>query len=144
MVLVDTSVWVDLFRDPTGRVRDTLENVTSDEELVLTRFSQLELLQGARDEQEWNVLSAYLEHQDYLETEPETWRNAARIYFDLRRHGRTVRSSVDCCIAELAYQNDALLVHRDRDFATIAEVRPIRHRWLQEERRSGGGGRVMQ
>ena len=144
MILVDTSIWVDLFRDPTGNVRDALELVTSDEEVVLTRFNQLELLQGARDEQEWTVLSVYLEHQDYLETEPETWRNAARIYFDLRQRGQTVRSAVDCCIAELAYQHDALLVHRDRDFAAIADVRPIRHRWFGEVPRRGGGRRDLQ
>ena len=144
MVLVDTSVWVDLFRDPTGYLRDALEQVTADEEVVLTRFSQIELLQGARDEQEWTVLSAYLEHQDYLETEPETWRNAARICFDLRRRGQTVRSTVDCCIAELAYQYDALLVHRDRDFAAIADVRPIRHCWFEEVRRGVGGRRDVQ
>ena len=144
MVLVDTSVWVDLFRDPTGRIRNALEHARSGEEVVLTRFNQLELLQGARDEQEWSVLSAYLEHQDYLETESDTWRNAARIHFDLRRRGRTVRSSIDCCIADLAYQHDALLVHRDWDFAAIAEVRPIRHRWLQEERGAAGGGRGVQ
>lgn len=144
MVLVDTSVWVDLFRDSSGRVRDALEHVKADEDVVLTRFNQLELLQGARDEQEWSVLTAYLEHQDYLEADPETWRNAARIYFDLRRRGQTVRSTIDCCIAELAYQYDALLVHRDWDFAAIAEVRPVRHLWLQEERQGGGGGRDVQ
>ena len=144
MMLVDTSIWVDLFRDTTGNVRDALEHVTADEEVVLTRFNQLELLQGARDEQEWAVLSAYLEHQDYLETEPETWRNAARIYFDLRRRRQTVCSTVDCCIAELAYQHDALLVHRDRDFAAIADVRPIRHRWFEEVHRGVGGPRDVQ
>ena len=130
MVLVDTSVWVDLFRDPDGQVRAALKGVTGDDDTVLTRFNQLELLQGARDEQEWSVLAEYLDHQDYLEAGADTWRNAARIYFDLRRRGRTVRSPVDCCIAELARQHDALLVHRDRDFVAIAEVRPVRHHWL--------------
>ena len=130
MVLVDTSVWVDLFRDSNGQVRDALKRVTGDDATVLTRFSQLELLQGARDEHEWGVLAEYLEHQDYLEAEADTWPNAARIYFDLRRRGRTVRSPVDCCIAELARQHDALLVHRDRDFVAIAEIRPVRHHWL--------------
>ena len=130
MVLVDTSVWVDLFRDTGGQVRDALKRVTEDDDTVLTRFNQLELLQGARDEREWGVLADYLDHQDYLEARADTWRNAARIYFDLRRHGHTVRSPVDCCIAELARQHDALLVHRDRDFLAIAEVRPIRHHWL--------------
>lgn len=126
MVLVDTSVWVDLFRDPDGKVRDALRRVTDGDETVLTRFNQLELLQGARDEYEWSLLAEYLEHQDYLEAGTDTWRNAARIYFDLRRRGHTVRSPIDCCIAELARQHDALLVHRDRDFVAISEVRPIR------------------
>lgn len=130
MVLVDTSVWVDLFRDETGEVRDALRRLTRDDDTVLTRFTQLELLQGARDETEWSLLAAYLEHQDYLEAGPDTWPNAARIFFDLRRRGRTVRSPIDCCIAALALQHDALLVHRDRDFATIAEIRPIRQHWL--------------
>ena len=98
--------------------------------MVLTRFNQLELLQGARDESEWSVLAVYLEHQDYLEAEADTWRNAARIYFDLRRRGHTIRSPIDCCIAELARQHDALLVHRDRDFVAIAEIRPVRQHWL--------------
>lgn len=130
MVLVDTSVWVDLFRDTGGQVRDALKRVTEDDDTVLTRFNQLELLQGARDEREWGVLAEYLDHQDYLEARADTWRNAARIYFELRRRGHTVRSPVDCCIAELARQHDALLVHRDRDFLAITEVRPIRHHWL--------------
>lgn len=130
MVLVDTSVWVDLFRDETGGVRDALKHLTRDDDTVLARFTQLELLQGARDETEWSLLAAYLEHQDYLEAGPRMWANAARIFFDLRRRGRTVRSPIDCCIAELARQHDALLVHRDRDFATIAEIRPIRQHWL--------------
>jgi len=130
MVLVDTSVWVDLFRDTGGQVQDALKRVTGDDDTVLTRFNQIELLQGARDEREWGVLADYLDHQDYLEARADTWRNAARIHFDLRRRGHTVRSPVDCCIAELARQHDALLVHRDRDFLAIAEVRPIRHHWL--------------
>ena len=62
MVLVDTSVWVDLFRDPNGHVRDALQHVTRDDDTVLTRFNQLELLQGARDEHEWSMLAEYLEH----------------------------------------------------------------------------------
>ena len=52
MVLVDTSVWVDVFRDVTGEERDSLKTVIGDEDVVLTRFNQLELMQGAHDERE--------------------------------------------------------------------------------------------
>ena len=78
-------------------MRDALQHVTGDDDTVLTRFNQLELLQGARDEHEWSVLADYLEHQDYLEAGTDTWRDAARIFFDLRRRGHTVRSPIDCC-----------------------------------------------
>ena len=126
MVLVDTSVWVNVFRDATGGERNALKTVIGDDDVVLTRFNQLELLQGARDESEWTLLVSYLDNQEYLEAQADTWRNAARIFFELRRHGRTVRSPIDCCIAQLALEHDALLVHRDRDFETIAKMRALR------------------
>lgn len=93
---------------------------------MLSRLNQLELLQGCRDEQEWGLLSSYVEGQDYLELAADSWEQAARIYFDLRRRGKSVRSPIDCCIAQLAMEHDALLLHRDRDFEVIAEVRPLR------------------
>ncbi len=54
------------------------------------------------------------------------WEDAARIYFDLRRLGRTVRSPIDCCIAQVAIHHDVLLAHRNKDFETIAGIRPLR------------------
>lgn len=130
MVLVDTSVWIHVFRDATGREREVLRRAIGRNEVVLTRFNQLELLQGTRDEQEWGLLTTYLAGQIYLEMEVGSWSAAARTYFDLRRKGRTVRSPIDCCIAQLALEHDALLVHRDRDFEVIASVRPLREQRL--------------
>lgn len=129
MILVDTSVWIAVLRDRTGRSRDVLETALDGDEAVLTRFHQLELLQGARDEREWTLLREHLDVQEYLECGPETWPAAARIFFDLRRVGKTARSPIDCCIAQIAIDHGVLLLHHDRDFETIATVRP-----LQQER----------
>ena len=131
MVLVDTSVWVDVFRDTTGDERNALKALIGEDDVVLTRFNQLELLQGAREEREWSLLVSYLDNQEYLEARAQTWRNAARISFELRRRGKTVRSPIDCCIAQLALEHDALLIHRDRDFETIAVVRGLRQQRLE-------------
>ena len=62
-----TPRWVDVLRDASGHEGSMLRNVVGDDEVVLTRFNQLELLQGARDEQEWSLLVSYLDGQDYLE-----------------------------------------------------------------------------
>ena len=128
MILVDTSVWIEVLRDRAGRRRTALEAALDGDEAVLSRFHQLELLQGARDEREWNLLHEYLNVQDYLEAGSTSWADAARIFFDLRRLGKTVRSPIDCCIAQLAIDHDVLLLHRDRDFEVIAEVRPLRQK----------------
>jgi len=130
VVLVDTSVWIDVLRDSRGAKRDTLARAVGDDEVVLTRFNQLELLQGCRDEREWGLLNPYLDAQEYLEPSGLGWVEAARTYFDLRRRGRSVRSPIDCCIAQAAIEHDALLLHRDRDFEAIAEIRPLRQQWI--------------
>ncbi len=125
MLLIDTSVWISVFRDRSGQVRQQLETLIADREVLLTRFTQLELLQGSLNEQEWTLFSTYLETQDYIELMPRSWQAAARIYYDLRRQGFTVRSPIDCCIAQTALENNLLVIHSDRDFETIAEVRPL-------------------
>ncbi|CCH96473.1 MAG: PIN domain nuclease [Microcystis sp.] len=127
MLLIDTSVWISVFRSRGDQVRQQLETLIANREILLTRFTQLELLQGSLNEQEWTVLSTYLEVQDYVELRPSSWQAAARIYYDLRRQGLTVRSPIDCCIAQAALENDLLLIHNDRDFETIAQVRSLQN-----------------
>jgi predicted nucleic acid-binding protein len=125
MILVDTSVWVLILRDKTGSVVAAFRKRVGSEISVLSRFNQLELLQGAKNLKEWRVLEDYLSTQIYLEASADTWREAARIYFDLRRKGVTINSAVDCCIAQIALESDALLLHCDQDFERIAKVRKI-------------------
>lgn len=127
MLLIDTSVWISVFRDHTRQVRQKLETLINAREVLLTRFTQLELLQGTLNEKEWTLLSTYLETQDYIELTSNSWQAAARIYYDLRRQGLTVRSPIDCCIAQAALENDLLLIHNDRDFETIAQVRSLQN-----------------
>jgi hypothetical protein len=127
MLLIDTSVWISVFRDRTGQVRQKLETLINDRDVLLSRFTQLELLQGSLNEKEWTLLSTYLETQDYVELTNDSWQAAARIFYDLRRQGLTVRSPIDCCIAQAALEHDLLLIHNDRDFETIAQVRSLQH-----------------
>ena len=127
MLLIDTSVWISVFRSRGDQVRQQLETLIANREILLTRFTQLELLQGSLNEQEWTILSTYLEVQDYVELTPSSWQAAARIHYDLRRQGLTVRSPIDCCIAQAALENDLLLIHNDRDFETIAQVRSLQN-----------------
>jgi hypothetical protein len=125
MILVDTSVWIEIFKDKTGHIEKAFRARIGPENYVLSRFNQLELLQGAKNQKEWELLEDYLATQYYLEASDNTWRDAAKVYFELRRRGVTINSPVDCCIAQIALEHDALLLHRDKDFEKISRVRPL-------------------
>lgn len=125
MILADTSVLIASVRDRTGVRARKLLDFAADREIVIARFTELELLAGARDETDWRRLKDYLARVRQLDPSAETWREAARIYFDLRREGRTVRSIIDCCIAQIAIEHGAPLIHDDRDFEVIATLRPL-------------------
>lgn len=131
MILVDTSVWIEVLKDKTGRVLRKFSEKIGTEIIVFSRFIQLELLQGAKDEIEWQRLDEYLSTQYYLEATKGTWRQAASIYFNLRKSGITVRSPIDCCIACIAIEAGALLLHRDRDFEIIAGIRPLHNEFFR-------------
>ena len=125
MILVDTSVWIEIFKDKTGNIVRAFHKTIGAEDYVLCRFYQLELLQGARDQKEWQLLEDYLSTQYYLEASQGTWPEAARIYFEMRRKGVTINSPIDCCIAQIALEHGAFLLHRDKDFEKISRIRPL-------------------
>jgi len=79
MILVDTSVWIQVLKDKTGSVVQAFLERIGDKIIVFSRFIQLELLQGAKDELEWQRLDEYLTSQYYLEATEDTGRQAVRI-----------------------------------------------------------------
>ena len=121
MLLIDTSVWIKLLQKNSDDFKQILIEAIDGRDYYLSRFTQTELLQGCRDEQEWSTLYSYLEVQDYIEPSVESWTAAARIYYDLRRKGITVRNTIDCCIAASAIEHGLLLLHIDQDFRAIAQ-----------------------
>lgn len=85
-----------------------------------------EVLQGAASRADFEKLALYLGTQRfYHPRDPvESYRGAAWLYFRCRRAGVTVRSTVDCLIAQLAIEHDLLLLHNDRDYERLAHVIP--------------------
>ena len=122
MLLIDTSIWIEVLRDKSKVKAAKLQKIIARRDYYLPIFTKLELLQGCKDEIEWAKMSSYLAVQNYLEPDYESiWENSARLYFELRRKGITVRSNIDCAIAVIAMENNFILYHCDRDFEAIAK-----------------------
>ena len=129
MVLVDTSVLIDLLRGTHNRQSYYLAKLEHGGiSYSIPAVCAQEVLQGARDHKEYKLLRSYLVTQDLLvPKDPVTCHlEAARIYFDCRRRGETPRSTLDCFIAQLAIESDMELLHSDKDFERIGKVRKIR------------------
>ena len=129
MIVVDSSVLISFLRGlqtPGANRLTELELVG--EPFALPVACCQEVLQGARDEREWQLLDDYLSSQWLLAPEDpwQTHCQAARIYFECRRRGITVRSTVDCLIAQLVIDYAGILLHEDADFERIRAVRPLR------------------
>jgi hypothetical protein len=131
MMLIDTTVLVDVLRDTTGANARRLLTVLGSEDVAFSRFTELEMLVGTRDQAEWDHVEGYLASKVVLDPGPGSWSESARIYFDLRRVGQTVRKVIDCCIAQMAIERNLTLLHNDRDFETIATVRPLKQQRVQ-------------
>lgn len=129
MIVVDSSVLIDLLQGRATPATDRLQDLENDRiPLSIPIVCLQEVLQGAKDEREWTLLSEYLESQDLLVPSDtvSTHREAARIYYDCRRKGLTIRSSADCSIAQLVMEHDGVLLHDDDDFDRIQQVRPLK------------------
>ena len=58
----------------------------------------------------------------------ELFISAAEIYRQGRRRGLTIRTAMDCLIAAIAIENNAMIWHLDRDFDNIAQFTNLKVR----------------
>lgn len=124
MILVDTSVIIGYLKgsesDKVLLLHEILERKAP---YGISAFTYQEVLQGARDEAEWETLHEYLSTQEiyYLTPFVDTFTKGARLYYDLRRNGITPRSIIDLLIVLTALEHELALLHDDRDFDIIAD-----------------------
>lgn len=119
MVLVDSSVWIGLFRgDDTPQTRLMISMLQNDdEELALADIILLEVLQGFRSEKQAQTALRSVEGLPCFTLGGKPLAVlAASNYRRLRQKGATVRSTIDCIIATFCVENDFPLLHNDRDF----------------------------
>lgn len=124
VAIFDTTIWIDLSKNVESRETDLLLEYVANypSQIYLTPTIIQEILQGVKTKKDFeyrlNVLSSFnCFKDDWIKTSVL----AAQLFFDLRKKGVTIRKSTDCLIAQIAIQNDALLVHNDRDFEQIAK-----------------------
>jgi len=125
VILVDSSVLIDYLKGTenikTVKFQEILDHSI---QFGINSLIYQELLQGARNEAEFNKLKEYLETLDFYELTKgrNSFEAAAYMNFLCRRSGVTVRSTIDLLIAQTAIEHRVPLLHNDSDFDRIAGV----------------------
>lgn len=126
MVLVDTTVWIDLLRAQEASPVRILRRLLERNEAAITPVILQELLQGAASAEKLKKLREYFGQLPMLisSNTTELHAEAASLYARCRWAGVTPRSPHDCLIAQTAIEHGVRLLHDDRDFAVIAKLEP--------------------
>ena len=125
MVLVDTSIWIEVFAKPR---RLQLEAIVDLDDVVTALPVVQEVLQGFRDERAYAIARSAMLSFPIIESplSEGVFVEAAQLYRSARRAGITVRSGVNCLIAACAIRHNASVLHRDRDFSALSRISPLR------------------
>lgn len=117
MILVDSSVWIDYFRDlPTPAV-ERLDGLLGHQAAAIGDLMLVEVLQGIRMDREFERTRGLLERLDLITIGGrDVAIEAARNFRRLRSRGITVRKTIDTLIATRCIRDDHALLFSDRDF----------------------------
>jgi predicted nucleic acid-binding protein len=121
--LVDTSVWIDLFRGAVTPQVVRFKRLLGREELLIGDLILAEILQGIACEREVARVERALEPYEVASLVGAAMaRRSAEYYRRLRSEGITVRKIIDCLIATWCIQHHVALLHADRDFSPFVPL----------------------
>jgi predicted nucleic acid-binding protein len=137
VVLVDTSVWIAVFRQGSPV---SLETMVEYDDVVTCLPVVQEVLEGFREPRPFSVARDAMYALPMVDSPmPQAaYDQAIELYRSARRAGFTVRSGVDCLIAACAIRHHLEVLHEDRDYDVLARVSSLQVRRLKKMK-SGGG-----
>jgi predicted nucleic acid-binding protein len=119
-IIVDTSVWIEYFRNQSAALVGFVTEVVKNRQVCVPRIVLAELMQGAKSERELSVIGEFMEAFTIIDQTDQTWLNAGRLSYELKRKGKNINLT-DCYIAVLAQENDCAVLTLDRHFKDIRQ-----------------------
>ena len=129
MLVVDSSVWIDFFRGADTPAKAKLKSLLADgsQDIVIPDLVLYEVLRGFRHERDYrNALQLMRGFEWQSAFSPELAQEAAQHYRTMVGQGFTIRSALDIMIGTFCIERDYTLLHNDRDFSTMHNLRGLR------------------
>lgn len=115
-ILVDTSVWIDFFRDGSSPYGKMVDGLLEQAMVCTTPLIKAEIVPSARNKKEFKNLMDYFGALPLLEDPPTLWDDIIHAQFTLKRKGFYGIGIPDLMIAISAKAHDREIFSRDRHF----------------------------
>ena len=123
LLVVDTSAWVEFLRRTGSAVDLAVRGAIEQDRVVLVEPVTAELLMGARDRQEVELLRRMFAALPLGIVAPrDDFEAAADLFRACRATERTPRGLVDCLVVATAARLGHSLLHHDRDVHVLAAI----------------------
>lgn len=125
MVLIDSSVWIELFRKKGDLYTSVaVENIIEEMQACFCGIIKLEVLGGAR-ENEKTTISNLFSVVPYIQHPETTWDETVRFQWRVRKSGLSIPWS-DAVIANLANKHGHRVYARDKHFEALSNLGLVR------------------
>ena len=122
MILVDTSAWVEYFRNGVPSIVRKVEECLREEDVAIGDLIYCEIMQGIYSESQRKEVEELLLALPRFEMVGfEIANKSAANYRLLRSKGITIRKTIDVMIGTFCVEHDLPLIHHDRDFDLMAK-----------------------
>jgi predicted nucleic acid-binding protein len=125
MIIVDTSILIGYFKGKNEYPFNEMDKIIDDGvPYGINNLIYQEILQGSRNEHEYEKLKEYLKTLPFYELKfgKISYENAALMNIKCRENGITVRSTIDLIIAETAIENNLYILHDDNDYRNMSKI----------------------
>jgi len=120
VIVVDSSVWIDFLNGRNAVHVQHLRTMLGAEEIIVGDLMLCEVLQGLGSERAAHEVESLLRRFEIVPMGGDAIAvAAARNFRSLRRHGITVRKTIDLLIGTWCIENRRPLLHNDTDFHSM-------------------------
>ncbi len=122
MLMIDSSVWIDYFNGTITPQTNHLDTILGIDEIVIGDLILAEVLQGFRLDKDYKTAKNALYAFPILSlVGTDMALKSADNYRFLRKHGITIRKTIDCLIATFCIEHTLAILHADSDFDSFEQ-----------------------
>ena len=120
-ILIDTSVWIEYFRNKSSLFGEKVDRILDTDEVYVPKIVIAELMQGAKSANELSVVEDFFDAFHVIDQKEDSWIKAGRLSYKLKKKGKNIHL-FDCYIAVIAQEYECKILTLNRHFREIQSV----------------------